>query len=234
MFTAAHLALADMFSPRFRSVMAKSLLVTIGFLVAVWIVLQTFLAWVIDIDAYPWLDLLVSFLTGAGLLIGLAFLIGPAGALFAGFFTDRIAKEVEAVHYSLDPPGRELSFAETVRDAVGFTAVTVVVNLIALALLLVPVVGLVAFLAGNGYLLGREFFEAVARRYLSREDARKARQANRGKLFLAGLGIAGLMVVPVANLATPLFATAFMLHFCKRMVRPVPKRWLDFDTDKAK
>jgi CysZ protein len=228
MLTAARLAFADVFSPPLRSVMVKSFLLTLLLLLAVWLVLTALLAWAVDVDAYPWLDLTIGILTGIGLLIGLGFLVAPVASLFAGFFTDQIAGAVEGLHYSFDPPGRELPASEALRDAIVFTGLVIVVNLIALAFLVVGV-GAIAFLIGNGYLLGREFFEAIARRYLSREGARAARQANRVKLFFAGLLIAGVAAVPVVNLVTPLFATAFMLHLYKRTIRPVPKEWLDFD-----
>jgi CysZ protein len=228
MLTAARLALADILSPPLRSVMLKALGLTLLLLLALWLALTTLLAWAIDVESYPWLDLTVRILTGVGLLIGLGFLVAPVASLFAGLFTDQIAGAVEALHYSFDPPGRELPVAEAARDAIVFTGLVIVVNLIALAFLLAGI-GAIAFLIGNGYLLGREFFEAVARRYLSREGAQEARRANRAKLFVAGLLIALIAAVPVVNLMTPLFATAFMLHLYKRTVRPVPKEWLDFD-----
>jgi CysZ protein len=91
-FTAARLAFADLFSPQFRSVMFKSLALTIAFLVAIWLAVQGTIAWAIDIDSYPWVELLLTILTGAGLFIGLAFLIGPVASIFAGLFTDQIAE----------------------------------------------------------------------------------------------------------------------------------------------
>jgi CysZ protein len=231
MLTAARLAFADIFSPPFRSVMVKALLLTLAALAAVWLMIQGLIVWLIDIQSYPWLEVAINILTGLGLLIGLGFLVAPVAALFAGLFTDEIAKEIEAIHYGSDAPGRDVPTLESLRDAAGFLATIILVNLIALIFLLVPFVGAFAFLAGNGYLLGREFFEAVARRYLSREEVRAVRLANRIKLFLAGLGIAGLMVIPILNLLTPLFATTFMLHLYKRTIRPVPRHLRDFDME---
>lgn len=231
MLTAARLAFADIFSPPFRSVMVKALLLTLAALAAVWLLIQGLIVWLIDIDAYPWLEFAINILTGIGLLVGLGFLVAPVTAIFAGLFTDEIAKEIEAIHYRFDEPGRDLPVLESLRDSIGFLAIVVLVNLTALVFLLVPFVGAFAFLAGNGYLLGREFFEAVARRYLGREEVRAVRLASRIKLFLAGLAIAGLMVIPILNLLTPLFATAFMLHLYKRTIRPVPRDLRDFDME---
>ena len=163
------------------------------------------------------------------MLIGLAFLVAPVASLFAGLFSDRIARAVEAVHYPLDPPGRDVPILDSLRETIVFTGVVIVVNLIALALLLVPGINAIAFLLGNAYLLGRQFFDAVVRRYLSAEEARRTRRSHRGKVFLAGLAIAALAAIPILNLVTPLFATSFMLHLYKRSIRPVPSEWLDFD-----
>ena len=118
--------------------------------------------------------------------------------------------------------------SEAIRDTIAFTGLLILVNLLALLLLLVPVVNAFAFLVGNGYLLGRASFETVARRYSSREESRRARLANRSKVFLGGLVIALIAAVPVLNVITPLFATAFMLHFYKRTIQSVPpRRWAE-------
>jgi CysZ protein len=234
MLTAARLALADVFSSQLRAAMFKSLALTLILLFALWLALEVLLARVIDIEAYPWLDLTLSVLVGFGLLVGLAFLVAPVAALFAGLFTDQIVGAIEAQHYSFDPPGRELPASEALRETFVFAGSIIVVNLIAFALLLVAGVGAIAFLVGNGYLLGREYFEAIARRYLSHDGTRTVRHANRMKLFVAGLVIAAIAAVPIVNLITPLFATAFMLHLYKRTIRPVPPEWLDFDTGEAR
>lgn len=219
MLSAARLALSEIFSPPFRAVLWKSLGLTIALLAALWIGLQALLAWAIDIEAYPWLETLIGILAGLGLLVGLAFLVAPVTAIFAGLFTDEIASLVERTHYPEDPPGEDVPVVESLRDTIAFTGVVILVNLVALALLLVPGVNLVAFFVGNGYLLGREFFQAAARRFLPRDEARALRRAHGGKVFVGGLLIALFLAVPILNLFTPLFATAFMMHVYKRVSR---------------
>jgi CysZ protein len=228
MLTAGRLAISDLLSPAFRSVVLKSLGLTLLLLLVLWLAVELLLAWAIDIKAHPWLDTLISVLTGIGLLVGLAFLVAPVASLFAGLFSDQIARAIEAVHYPLDPPGRDVPILDSLRETIAFTVVVIVVNLIALALLLVPGINAIAFLLGNAYLLGRQFFVSVVRRYLSAEETRKTGRSHHIKIFLAGLVIAVLAVIPILNLLTPLFATSFMLHFYKRSIRPVPTEWLDF------
>lgn len=219
MIDAARLAFADIFSPPFRAVMWKSLGLTIGLLILIWLGLQALFGWLVDIESYPWIETVLAILAGAGLLVGLAFLVAPVSSLFAGLFTDEVASLVERQHYPHDTPGRDVPVLESIRDTIFFTGVVIVVNLVALVLLLVPGVNLVAFFVGNGYLLGREFFEAAARRFHDRIDARALRQANAGRVFLGGLVIALFLAIPLLNLFTPLFATAFMVHVYKRTAR---------------
>ena len=122
---------------------------------------------------------------------------------------------MERVYYPADPPGHELPVAQSVGIALKFFLVVLLVNMLVLFLLLVPGINLIAFYLGNGYLLGREYFELAAMRHLPLAEAKQLRQANRGTMFLCGVVIAGLASVPIVNLLTPLFATAFMVHVYK-------------------
>ncbi|HZJ11681.1 MAG TPA: EI24 domain-containing protein, partial [Methyloceanibacter sp.] len=103
--------------------------------------------------------------------------------------------------------------------ALKFFIVVLLVNIVALFLLLVPGVNLIAFYLGNGYLLGREYFELAAMRHLAPAEAKKLRKANRLTVLLCGLVIAGLASVPILNFVTPLFATAFMVRIYKGLAR---------------
>jgi CysZ protein len=199
--------------------MWKSLGLTIGLLIVLWLGLEALLTWLIDIQSYPWIETVIAIVAGLGLVVGLAFLVAPVSSLFAGLFTDEIAGLVEREHYPDDAPGRDVPVLESLRDTLVFTGVVILVNLVALVLLLVPGVNLVAFFVGNGYLLGREFFEAAARRFHGRAETRAIRRANAGRVFLCGLVIALFMAIPLLNLFTPLFATAFMVHVYKQVAR---------------
>ena len=48
-------------------------------------------------------------------------------------------------------------------------------------------------------------------------EAKAMRKANGAYIFLAGMVIAVFVSIPVVNLATPIFAMAFMVHVHKRM-----------------
>jgi uncharacterized protein involved in cysteine biosynthesis len=49
------------------------------------------------------------------------------------------------------------------------------------------------------------------------DEAKALRRENAVRVFLAGLAIAGVVVVPVLNLITPVFATALMVRVHKRL-----------------
>jgi uncharacterized protein involved in cysteine biosynthesis len=77
--------------------------------------------------------------------------------------------------------------------------------------------GAVIFFLATAYLLGREYFELAAMRFHPAADAKALRRANGMTVFVAGLFIAAFVSIPIVNLATPLFATAFMVHLHKRI-----------------
>lgn len=215
MLVAAGQAFQELFTPPFRAVLLKCLGFTIGLLVLLIVALQwAFTALV----AWPgWIETTIQWLGGLALVVVSIFLIAPVTSLIAGLYLDDIAAQVERTNFPADPPGRELPTLRSVALAVKFFIVVLVVNVIALFLLLVPGVNLIAFYFGNGYLLGREYFELAAMRHLPSAQVRRLRKSNRLTVFLCGLIIAGLASIPILNLLTPLFATGFMVRIFKKI-----------------
>ena len=216
MLEAAALALRDIVAPPFRSVLLRSLALTLGLLGVLWGVLTWLFASQLELP-YPWLDTALSIVTGVGLVIGLGFLVAPVTALFAGFFLDEIAEVVERTHYPAEPAGRAMPSGVSFLLAVKFLVVVVLVNAIALPLVLVLGFGFLIFLGANAYLLGREYFELAALRFHDESTVRRLRARHAAQLFGGGLLIAGFMAIPLLNLLTPLFATALMVHLHKRL-----------------
>ena len=91
------------------------------------------------------------------------------------------------------------------------------VNFLALLLLLVPGINIAVFFFANAYLLSREYFELAAMRHRPVAEARAFRRRYAVQIFIAGFMIAGLVAIPVVNLITPVFATAFMTRLHKRL-----------------
>jgi CysZ protein len=195
--------------------MVKCVGFTLALLAGLFITVQWSFAYFV---AWPdWIETSVQVLGGLALVVASIFLIPPVTSLIAGLYLDDIAAVVERQGFPADPPGRELPIARSIWLAVRFFFVVLIVNLVALLLLLVPGVNLVAFYAGNGYLLGREYFELAAMRHVSEREAKRIRKANSTTVLLCGLIIAALASVPILNLLTPLFATSFMVRMWKRI-----------------
>ncbi len=216
MLDAASLALRDVLSPPFRGVLWKSLALTIGLLLVLWIVLEGLLAYVVALP-YGWLDTAFSILTGIGLVIGLGFLVAPVTAAFAGLFLDEVAEVVERTHYAGEAAGRAVPLGRGLLLSAKFLGVVLAVNAVALPLVLFVGFGFVIFLVANAYLLSREYFQLAALRFHDEATAAALRARHAGRIFAAGLAIAGLLAVPILNLLGPLFATALMVHLQKRI-----------------
>lgn len=215
--TAFSNTLSQLFAPRFRAVLWKSIGLTVAMLIGLWFALQaanqTFL--LPYLEAWPWAGTMVTWVLGAGLIIGLGFLIAPVTSVFAGVFLDDVAEEVEKVHYPTDQPGTPLPLMQSVGISLRFFILVLLGNFVALILALALGLGVIIFFVLNGYLLGREYFQFAALRHHSTEEVDALRQKFGLEIFLAGLMIAALLSVPIVNLLTPIFAGALMVHVYK-------------------
>ena len=216
MFTAATLAFNQIFSPPFRTVLWKAVGLTLLMLAALWAALQGTMNYFVTVP-WPGVETAISILTGLGLLVGLGFAIAPVTSLFAGLFLDEIAELVEETSYPQDRPGRAMPILSSLITSIRFFGVVLLVNLFALPMVLFLGFGYVIFFIANGYLLGREYFDMAALRLSDKASVTDLRRRNGAQIFMSGLLIAGFMAVPLLNILTPLFATAFMVHMHKRL-----------------
>ena len=92
-----------------------------------------------------------------------------------------------------------------------------VVYLCALPFIFFAGLGVIILFLANAYLLSREYFELAAMRFRPPHEAKAMRKTNASYVFLAGMVIAVFVSIPVVNLATPIFAMAYMVHIHKRM-----------------
>jgi uncharacterized protein involved in cysteine biosynthesis len=230
MLTAAADALAQMFSPPFRAVLVKSVGLALLLIVAMGVALQRLLSWAAS-GGSAWaehalggyhtliagLQVVLTVLASFGIVVGAIFLMPAVSALVASFFADDIAALVERRHYPADPPGTPLPAGRALTEGVKTALLSLVVYLFALPMLLLGGLGALAFFFATAFLLSREYFLLAAMRFRPREEARMLRRRHAGAILLAGLLIAAFVSIPIVNLATPLFATALMVHTYKRL-----------------
>ncbi len=152
-----------------------------------------------------------SWLSGMGATLLAYFLFPGIMPIFVNFFDNRIASLIEARDYPaaapIDPP-----FWPEFRHDVRFSLMAVSLNILALPLYLVPVIGQVIFYVLNGHLLGKEFFVMVARRYRPLPEALALRKKQSRIVFSGGVLLTILATIPVLNLFAPFWGIAVMTH----------------------
>jgi uncharacterized protein involved in cysteine biosynthesis len=231
MLDAAIKALSQMASRPFRAVLWKSIGVALVLLVIVGVALQRLLAWLLSagglwiegtagpswhvtVDVVHWMLAIVA---GLGVIAGTVFLMPAVTALVASFFADEIAAQVEREHYPGDPSGTPLPIGRALLEGVRTALLAVLVYLCAAPFLLFAGLGFVIFFFATAFLLGREYFHLAAMRFHPVAEAKQLRKRHQSTVLIAGMLIAAFVSVPVVNLATPLFATALMVHIHKRL-----------------
>ena len=195
---AAFAAARQVFSPALRRILWKSIGLTIALLALLWLALTRLISYYLDghplSASYPSLDGYAEFLTGFGLIVALVYLLPAVSAVVAGYFLDDVAEVVEARSFPGDPPGRALPLGRSILYGLRFAGLSILINLAALMLFLIPGVNISVFFIANAYLLGREYFELAAGRFRPMPEAARMRTSNRGTVFLSGAVVAGAAV----------------------------------------
>lgn len=230
MFEAAYKALAQMASPEFRRVLFKAIGLALILVILTGIGLHRVFSWMAESGAnwaetttggphavWSILTWMVSIAAALGILTGAVFLMPAVTAFVGSFFVDEIAGVVERQHYPAEPPGTELPLGRALFEGTKTALVSVAVYLCALPFLLFAGLGLVLMFVATAYLLSREYFLLAAMRFRPPDEAKAMRRANRVSVFMAGMLIALFVMIPIVNLATPLFAAALMVHMHKRL-----------------
>jgi len=215
MISAFFKALGDLLSAEFRSVLLKAIGLTLALFIALLVAVEIILS-MLTLVPWPWAETILAVGTGLALAVAFFFLMAPVTAIFAGLFLDDIAQRVEARHYPQDVRGTPLTMARSLVIALQFAAVVLAVNLAILPLVFTGI-GAAVLIAANAYLIGREYFEMVAMRHMPVEEARFLRKAYTPRIFAAGIIPALLSLVPLLNLAVPLFATSYFVHIFKQV-----------------
>jgi len=231
MFDAAAKALSDMFSPPLRAVLLKSVGLALAVIIVIGVILQRVLAsfaetganWAEQTSGFAphsvWAALawILSIMAGLGIITGGLFLMPAVTAFVGSFFVDEIGEQVERARYPAEPPGRALPIVKAMIEGIKIALLSLIVYVVALPFVLFAGFGLLVLFVANAYLLSREYFELAAMRFHPSLEAKAMRKANGGYVFACGLVIALFVSIPIVNLATPIFAMAFMVHIHKQL-----------------
>ncbi|MFT4014258.1 MAG: EI24 domain-containing protein [Paracoccus sp. (in: a-proteobacteria)] len=212
------LAWRDLLRPRIFGVV----LLGVGLTLLLFVALQALTVWAVQYFApqtltLPWIGPVpvnAALSWGSLLLFPVMsiFLMAPVAAGFAGLFAERVADAVEDVHYPA-ARGLPVDFWDGLLESLAVLGAVLGVTLLTLAL--TPFLGPLAsvlFYLGNGWLLGREFFQMAARRHLHEPQATALRKARMTQATVLGVLIALLLTVPVLNVLVPVLAAAGFTH----------------------
>ena len=224
-------AFTQMLSPPLRAVLWKSIGLALALVIVAAIALDRLIIWLagaggaslettfgppahLPVSAFAWV---LSIAASLGILAGSILLMPAVTAFVAGFFADQIADEVEREHYPADPPGVALPLWRAILEGGKTALLAVAIYVCAAPFLLLAGFGAVIFFLAPAWLLGREYFELAAMRFRPPNEAQALRKRNAATVYAGGLVIAAFVSIPIVNLATPLFAMAFMVHVHKRI-----------------
>ena len=212
MLRSISLAIGSLSDSRVMLVLAK----VIGLTFAAFVVLGAVLWYAIDAAFAYYLPADDGMLGAAAALIVLVFsgwiLFRSLAVAFTWVFADDIIDAVEDKHYPFyAAQGQRPSFAKAARMGLRSVGRMLGYNLLMIPvylLLLVSGVGTpLAFLAVNGYLLGRDLEDMlVARHGPMRGEIGAIRR------FVLGLGSVAAMLIPIVQFFVPVLATAAAVH----------------------
>jgi len=234
MLDAAVQAITQMFAAPLRAVLWKTIGLALALIIVAGIALQRLIVHLVGagstsvettfgphahapLTAMAWL---LSIAASLGIIVGSVFLMPAVTAIVGSFFADRIADEVEREHYPANPLGVALPLWLALWEGAKTALFAVAIYLCAAPLLLFAGFGAVFFFFATAYILGREYFELAAMRFRPPVEAKALRKRNAMTVYIGGLFITAFVSIPIVNLATPLFAMAFMVHLHKRLGGP--------------
>lgn len=237
MIDAAVKAISQMLSPPMRSILWRSIGLSLVLITVLAIGLQRLLSWLATagegwaeamlgpgshttLDVLTWI---ISIAAGFGVVFGGIMLMPAITSLVASLFVDDVADLVEREHYPAERPGAALPVGVAMIEGLKAAGLTILIYLVALPFVFLAGAGFVIFFIATAWLLGREYFELAAMRFRPPAEAKAMRRDNAVTVFTAGLIIAAFVTIPIVNLATPLFGMAFMVHLHKRLSGPRPE-----------
>lgn len=215
---ALFLAWHDLLRARILGVVALG----VGLTLMLFVALQALIFWALgrlapETLSLPWIGAvpLAPALSWSSLLlfpVMSIFLMAPVAAGFSGLFAERVADAVEEIHYPA-ARGLPIDFWAGLAESLAVVGAVILVTLV--TLLLTPFLGPLAsvlFYGGNGWLLGREFFQMAARRHLQAPQATALRRGLAAPVTTLGVLVALLLTVPVLNVLVPVLAAAGFTH----------------------
>lgn len=158
-----------------------------------------------------WLDTLLNWVVV--LISGAAgwFVLPALTVLISSLFQESVIERVERLEYPKAHRNETLGFWSELWHDLKFTVEAIGWNVLVLPCYFMGIGFLVSILL-NGYLLGREFFESAAGYHLGKTEARILGKHHMKAIYIGGVTITVLSLIPLINLFVPIFAIVWMVH----------------------
>ncbi len=223
-------ALGQLTDARFRGVLLTGVGLTLALLIAFSVAFVWFIGWAVGdavtlplIGEVTWVNDIASWGGALVVIVLSTFLMVPVASGVTSMFLDQVAQAVEDEHYPQLGPALPVPFLDAMKDSIGFLAVLIGANLLALVLYIMfaPFAPLI-FWGLNGFLLGREYFTLAAMRRIGRKEAKALRSRYTFRVWMAGILMAIPLSVPVLNLLVPIVGAATFTHLFHRLAPQGP------------
>ena len=217
MFASVRKAAAMLFDRDFAGLILWTLVLTAILFVALFIGIEYGLTRLPELGSV-WVNRFLELATPIVLILAIFFLGAPVAAMVGSVFLERIAAKVDAHFYPNDPRARGTPVLSGLAESFRLIGLALLINVALIPVDVgVPGVSEIATVLANGWLLGREFFELASLRHLSRAESDALRRRHSGTIYVAGLLISILTVIPALDLIAPFFGSALMAHLFKRL-----------------
>jgi uncharacterized protein involved in cysteine biosynthesis len=216
MLSALSRAFAQLPEPEMRGPLVRSVLWACLVFALLWAALAGLIHQLL-LHQERWIEYLAGLLGVLAAPIVTWLLFPSVVLMFVGAYSEAIILAVERRYYpnlATPPQSRQMA---NLWSGIRLALIGLILNIIVLPLYLVlPGLNLVLFLGLNGYLLGREYFDAVALRRIDWRAAQRLWRQHRLSFLLSGTVVAALFALPVVNLVAPIIGLAAAVHLVER------------------
>ncbi len=203
-------ATGDLFDARLLRYVGAAVLLGVALFVGVWLGIDELLEWWAGDEGT--LPAVLGWLGALATLVLAWFLFPAVASGIVCLFLDGVANAVERRHYPALGAAPGVPWLRALGYSLRFLALLLTVNALLLGFLLAPPLYPIVWLLANGWLMGIEYFDVVALRWLDPAAARALRRRHSAELLALGIAVALAFTVPLLNLAVPVWATAVMVH----------------------
>ncbi len=195
----------------FYAILGLTLLATLAIFAGFYISTNAFITHYTEDLFWP-LSSIVDFLGSSTSLLLSYFLFPLTFPIISSLFAEKIFVHMESKHYHISINPRINSFAARMIESIKFVVKALFLNLLALPLYLIPIIGIVLYYYINAYLFGKEYFDMTAHRYSEIKTAKQDYKTNRFSILSTGLLICLMSTFPIINLFAPILAIIIMAH----------------------